>query len=422
MTINFDNVLGSLARGGPGAVRYDGDSLTNDEEHQYRIDLAQQLEHDTELIKFPSDVGTGAAIAAAEEAIEDVRSVLLRTADGLRIIGEAAKAAAPAIRNGTAADPEVQEALRQSSKAYSSVPDIVPADDDSDIGGDEFEPGLRRGGPGARSSGEGDDQLAETSPRTEVSSASQGPQVQPATGQPTGLPAAGQAPAAAAQGPSAGGGPVTAPSAFGPGGGDGRSFGSPQKPKRDTENGPSTYPSGASPIDGSGVAPVPLVNQSVTGGRVDPGQISGRTASTAPSSGLPPVKQGPAGSLGAMGGMGPAPLGGAVAPGGGGAARPEMPQPRRDRASERILNGEEARDKALVSHILRDDDPIAGEYIDSSEVLADLLPDERHPVSRTQTGAELPVVMDVSPPDSFDNVGFAEPIQYPGEPRDDEKW
>nr|WP_193215384.1 hypothetical protein [Mycolicibacterium fortuitum] len=60
-----------------------------------------------------------------------------------------------------------------------------------------------------------------------------------------------------------------------------------------------------------------------------------------------------------MGGMGGMPMGGPMG-GAGGAARPDMPQPRRDRASERILTGEEARDKALVSHILRDDDPPAG--------------------------------------------------------------
>lgn len=419
---NYGNILGSLARGGPGGVRYDGDSLTNDEEHQYRIDLAAQLEHETELIRVPSDVGSGAAIAAAEEEIEKLRSVLLQTADGLRTIGTAAKAAAPAIRNGTAADPEVQEALRQSSKAYSSVADIVPATPDED-GKDA---NIRGGGSGtsARSYGDDETQHDDPAPRTEVSSASQGPQVQPAaaTGPQQGVAPAGQPPAAAPAMAGGGGGPVATPSGYNPGGGDSRTFGSTQRPKRDNENGPSTYPSGSGTVDGGGVAAVPVTNQSVTGGRVDPGQISGRTASTATSGGLPPLKTGPAGSTGMMGGMG-APLGGApMAGGGGGAGRPEMPQPKRDRASERILTGEEAREKALISHILRDDDPVSGEYIDGSDILADLLPDERNPGSAGPSYVEPTVDIAALPSEQPKIIQFAEPVQYPGEPRDDEKW
>ncbi|MGB8404893.1 MAG: hypothetical protein WCE30_12605, partial [Mycobacterium sp.] len=222
---NYDNVLGSLARGGPGAVRYDGDSLTNDSEHQYRIDLAAMLEHETELIKFPDNVGSGATIGAAEEKINELRSMLLQTADGLRTIGEAAKKAAPPIRTGTAADPEVQQALRQSSAAYASVKDIVPpgSDDSSDpdnhIGGDT---GGRGSHPGSASPAPApDDNVAapEVSPTTQVSSAApqaQAPAAGPAqapaqaaTGAPQGAPVAG--------GAMPGGSPATAPSGYSPG-------------------------------------------------------------------------------------------------------------------------------------------------------------------------------------------------------------
>jgi hypothetical protein len=127
-----------------------------------------------------------------------------------------------------------------------------------------------------------------------------------------------------------------------------------------------------------------------------------------------------------MGGLGSMPLGGGGMGNAGGEGRPNMPQPKRDRASERILTGQEARDKALMSRILRDDDPPAGEYIDSAE-LADLLPDERHPSMPPYAGLKpptptdapppAPVVMNVPPPEPR----FIEPVKYP-EPRDDEKW
>lgn len=439
---NFDNVLGSISRGGPGAIRYDGDSLTNDEEHQYRIDLAGMLEHDTEQIRFPSDVGSGAAIAAAEEKINQIRSMMLKIADGFRTIGEAAKAAAPAIRNGTAADPEVQDALRRSSAAYESIKDIVPPETNPDFDVN----------PGGRGRSRSDEERAaapaehlkdEAPPRTNVS-ADQPAQPMAAPGQGPMAPGPMQG-APAAQGPMAGpaGGPTTAPSAFVPGTGpDGRPYGAMPRPnRRGGDTGPNTY---GSPLgDGSGVvAPMPLVNPSVTGGRVDPAQISGRTASTSPSAGLPPLKTGPAGTTGMMGGMGGMPMMGGMGNQPGGAARPDMPQPRRDRASERILTGEEARDKALVSHILRDDDPPASEYIDSTE-LAELLPDERHPSAPQRAGAEppapiiappaapvvmnvpppAPVVMDVPPAPAPPRLpGRDQPVQYPGEPRDDEKW
>lgn len=439
---NFDNVLGSISRGGPGAIRYDGDSLTNDEEHQYRIDVAGMLEHDTEQIRFPSDVGSGAAIAAAEEKINEVRSMMLKIADGFRTIGEAAKAAAPAIRNGTAADPEVQDALRRSSAAYESIKDIVPPEE-AGPKIDGFEPDPAVGKRSERSPEPDAKPKEEVSPRTNVS-ADQPAQPMAAPGQGQMAPGPMQG-APAAQGPMASpaGGPTTAPSAFVPGTGpDGRPYGAMPRPnRRGGDTGPNTY--GSSLGDGSGVvAPMPLVNPSVTGGRVDPAQISGRTASTAPSAGLPPLKTGPAGTTGMMGGMGGMPMGGPMGAGAGGAARPDMPQPRRDRASERILTGEEARDKALVSHILRDDDPPASEYIDSTE-LAELLPDERHPSAPQRAGAEppapivappaapvvmnvpppAPVVMDVPPAPAPPRLpGRDQPVQYPGEPRDDEKW
>ncbi|MCV7286074.1 hypothetical protein H7J87_12100 [Mycolicibacterium wolinskyi] len=438
---NFDNVLGSISRGGPGAIRYDGDSLTNDEEHQYRINVAEMLEHDTELISFPSDVGSGAAIVAAEEKINEVRSLMLKIADGFRTIGEAAKDAAPAIRSGTAADPEVQDALRRSSAAYESIKDIVPPEEAGPkIDGFEPDPGV--GKRSERSPEPEAKPKEEVSPRTNVS-ADQPAQPMAAPGQGPMAPGPMQG-APAAQGPMAGpaGGPTTAPSAFVPGTGpDGRPYGTTPRPnRRGAEPGPTTY--GSSLSDGSGgVAPMPLVNPSVTGGRVDPAQISGRTASTSPSAGLPPLKTGPTGSTGMMGGMGAMPMGGGMG-GPGGSARPDLPPLRRDRASERILTGEEARDKALVSHILRDDDPPAGEYIDSAE-LADLLPDERHPSAPQRSEPEppalrdvpppAPVVMNVPPPASVVMdvppapapprlPGRDQPVQYPGEPRDDEKW
>lgn len=441
---NYDNVLGSLSRGGPGAVRYDGDSLTNDEEHQYRLELAALLEHETELIKFPSDVGSGAAIAAAEEKVNGLRSMLLNTADGLRTIGEAAKKAAPPIRAGTAADPEVQEALRQSSAAYASVKDIVPPgnddpDDHIDGGGHGPAPGDSGPSPAPEERG-----LApEVSPTTQVSSAA--PQAQAPAG-------AAQAPAQAAAGmpqgapmaggpmPAAAGAPATTPSGYSPGTGGGAA-GGPQNRTRRRENepGPTTYGSGSTGPEVSGGV-LPIANPSVTGGRVDPAQISGRTASTSPSAGLPPLKTGPAGSTGMMGGMGGMPLGGGPHGGGGGASgRPNMPPIRRDRESERILTGQEARDKALVSHILRDDDPLAGEYVDSADLLADLLPNDRHPVP-PHSGSQPPVpttpaLPPVNVPPLAEPSGplsepipraprgqGAKPVQHPGEPRDDELW
>lgn len=444
---NIDNVLGSLARGGPGAVRYDGDSLTNDEEHQYRIDLAAKLEHETELIKFPDNVGSGKTIAAAEEAINALRGMLLHTADGLRTIGEAAKKAAPAIRTGTAADPEVQEALRQSSAAYASVPDIVPpGSDDSHSREDvDSDPNLRRpkaGGLGSTPDESGP--APEVSPHTQVSSAA--PQAAPAgaaqapaqaAGMPQGAPGA---PMAGGPMPGGAGAPTAAPSGYSPGTGGGPAGGPQNKPRRrESEPGPITYGSGATgPEVGGGVMPV--VNPSVTGGRVDPAQISGRTASTSPSAGLPPLRTGPAGSTGMMGGMGGMPLGAGPHGGGGGGGRSNLPPIRRDRESERILTGQEARDKALVSHILRDDDPVVGEYTDSADILADLLPNERHPAP-PQHGFEPPApanpapqpVVNVPPlaeptgpvsepvPPSRNGRGAA-PIQRPGEPRDDELW
>ncbi|MDM2381857.1 hypothetical protein PP594_25950 [Mycobacteroides abscessus] len=436
---NFDNVLRSLSQGGPGAVRYDGDSLTNDEEHQYRIDLAAMLEQETELIKFPDNVGSGATIAAAEEAINELRGMLLRTADGLRTVGEAAKKAAPAIRAGTAADPEVQEALRQSSAAYASVPDIVPpADDDGD--------GL--GHIGAYGGNKPGRIIPETevSPATQVSSAAPDmPAGAPAgTAPASAMPApAGMSPATAAPmagGPITAGGaaaPMATPSGFSPSGGGG---GGPQnKPSRhrsaEPEPGPVTYGSGSTGPEVGGV--MPIVNPSVVGGRVDPAQISGRTASTSTSAAESPLKMGPSGSVGQMGGMGGAPLGGGIPGGGGsGGGRPNATQPRRDRESERILTGEEARDKALISHILRDDDPVA-EGFDAAEVLGDMLPDARHPA---------PAPHSVEPPQAEDRSAgpapgtpLREPIpetrlreptppkppaarQYPGEPADDELW
>lgn len=441
---NYDNVLGSLARGGPGAVRYDGDSLTNDAEHQYRIDLAAMLEQETELIKFPDNVGSGATIGAAEEKINELRSMLLKTADGLRTIGEAAKKAAPPIRTGTAADPEVQQALRDSSAAYASVKDIVPPDSADHVieGGHGPAPGA--GSPKAPTPGD-NGPAPEVSPTTQVSSAA--PQGQaPAAGGPAQAPAqaaAGMpqgAPGAPMAGGPAAGMPATAPSGYSPGTGGGAAGGPQNKPRRrESEPGPTTYGSSANGPEVGGVMPV--VNPSVTGGRVDPAQISGRTASTSPSAGLPPLKTGPAGSTGMMGGMGGMPLGGGGPHGGGGAGggRPNMPQPKRDRESERILTGQEARDKALVSHILRDDDPPAGEYIDSADLLADVFPIDRHPAppqyaepAAPTTPAPQPIV-NTAPlteptgplrepvPPAASGRGAA-PIQHPGEPRDDELW
>jgi len=410
---NYDNVLGSLARGGPGAVRYDGDSLTNDEEHQYRIDLAAMLEHETELIKFPDNVGSGATIAAAEEKINELRSMLLKTADGLRTIGEAAKKAAPPIRTGTAADPEVQAALRQSSAAYASVPDIVPPGTD---GPDEH---VIEGGHGPAPGGKPERKLAseesgpglEASPATQVSSAA--PQVAPAGAAQAAAPAAGMpqgAPGAPMAGPMAAGAgaPQMAPSGYSPGTGGGPAGGPQTKPRRrEGDNGPTTYGSSSTgPEVGGGV--MPLVNPSVTGGRVDPAQISGRTASTSPSAGMPPLRTGPAGSTGMMGGMGMPLGGGPHAGGGGGGGRSNLPPIRRDRESERILTGQEARDKALVSHILRDDDPVVGEYIDGADVLADLLPNERHPAP-PQYGAEPPVPVNPATQPVVNMAPLAEP-------------
>lgn len=431
MATNYDNVLGSLARGGPGAVRYDGDALINDEKHQFCIDLAAQLEHDTELIEFPSDVGSGATIVQAEERINKLRGRMLKMADGLRTIGEAAKDAAPPIRVGTAADPEVQSALERSSAAYKSVEEVVPSG-----------PGLKGVGGGRRDArdDEGPSEPGERAagvdgppPRTRTSSdAPAAPATAPAAGQGTmaGAPMqpAAMAPQAPVAGPAAagGGGPAMAPAAFSPGGGS-LAGTSPQPPRRRDERTDGTSLAGgglvAAPVGTAG-------NPSVTGGRVDPAQISGRTASTSPSSGAAPLKMGPSAPTGMMGGMGGMPLGGGMG-GNGAGARTAMPQPKRDRASERILTGEEARDKAFVSHILRDDDPIAEEYVDSSAALAELLPDERHTRAASSDDPEspvlpdlpaaAPVLMNVPPPPPPRPIGFA-PAQYPGEPRDDEKW
>lgn len=430
--VNFDNVLGSLARGGPGAVRYDGDSLTNDEEHQYRIDLAGQLEHETELIKFPDTTGSGATIQAAEEKINEMRSMLLKIADAARTTGNAAKAAAPAIRTGTAADPEVQAALEQSSAAYASVKDIVPPDDDTHEGASGHGPAP--GGAGRAPATSDDVPEPEVSPSTQVSSAAPPPAAAPA--QVPAQAAAGAPPgAAAAPAPAGGGGPTAAPSGFMPGGGGGDARGPERKHRRrDGELGPTTsgsgYPGGE--VGGAGV--MPIVNPSVTGGRVDPAQISGRTASTSPSAGLPPLKPNTSGSIGAMGGMGGMPMGGAPM-GGGAAGRTNLPQPRRDRESERVLTGQEARDKALISHILRDDDP-PGEYATSDDILADMVPDQRHPTPARDrheptraTDAEPPAVTNAPPPATQPTGPLSEPIppprkpgRYPGEPRDDELW
>lgn len=433
---NYDNILGSLARGGPGGVRYDGDSLTNDEEHQYRIDLAAMLEQETELIKFPDNVGSGATIAAAEEAINGLRGMLLNTADGLRTIGEAAKKAAPAIRTGTAADPEVQEALRQSSAAYASVKDIVPPGED----GDGFDDQTAHGGhkPSAISPETDQPPAQEVSPTTQVSSAAPDmPAPAPAAGPPASsaapagaMPAAAGAPMAGGPVPAGGAGsPMVTPSGY-PSGGVGG--GGPQsKPSRhrstEPEPGPVTYGSGSTGPEVGGV--MPIVNPSVIGGRVDPAQISGRTASTSTSAAESPLKMGPAGSVGQMGGMGGAPLGGGI-PGGGGAGggRPNVTQPRRDRESERILTGEEARDKALISHILRDDDPVAGEFVDAADVLADMLPDDRHPSPPPQyvepPQATGPVLREPIPDTRLREPTPPKPPapQYPGEPADDELW
>lgn len=430
MPINYDNALGSLANGGPGAVRYDGDALINDEKHQFCIDLAAQLEHDTELIQFPSNVGSGATIIEAEERINKLRGRMLKMADGLRTIGDAAKSAAPPIRVGTAADPEVQAALKESSAAYRSVEEIVPPQVGQKDGGgrrsgahDEE----RRSQPAERPGVDG------PSPRTRTSADAPAPAaVAPAgQGQMTGAPM--QPAAMAPQAPGAGlaapgmGGPSMAPAAFTPGGGS-LAGTSPQPPRRRDDRNDATT------LAGGGVVAAPVGaaagNPSVTGGRVDPAQISGRTASTSPSAGAAPLKMGPSAPTGMMGGMGGMPLGGGMG-GNGAGARTAMPQPKRDRDSERILTGEEARDKAFVSHILRDDDPIASEYVDDRAKLADLLPDERHTPTTSSADAESPVLpdiptaepvlMSVPPPPPPRPIGFA-PTQYPGEPRDDEKW
>lgn len=425
---NYDNALGSLASGGPGAVRYDGDALINDEKHQFCIDLAAQLEHDTELIQFPSDVGSGATIVQAEERINKLRGRMLKMADGLRTIGDAAKDAAPPIRVGTAADPEVQSALERSSAAYKSVEEVVPPESDDSISG--------RPGPdkdGGRSGPEEPAAADASPPRTRTSAdgaaapaaaaaapAGQGQMAAPMQG-------AQMPPQAPMAGPAAGGGgPAMAPAALNPGGSSGAGT-TPQQRRRDNERQDGTT------LAGGGLVAAPMAtagNPSVNGARVDPGQIGGRTASTSPSSGAAPLKMGPSAPTGMMGGMGGMPMGGGMGNGAAG-ARTDMPQPRRDRASERILTGEEARDKAFVSHILRDDDPIAGEYVDNSAELADLLPDERNPRTASSNDSDSPVVMDipaaapvvmnVPPPPPPRPIGFA-PTQYPGEPREDEKW
>lgn len=422
---NYDNALGSLAGGGPGAVRYDGDALINDEKHQFCIDLAAQLEHDTELIEFPSDVGSGATIVQAEEKINKLRGRMLKMADGLRTIGDAAKDAAPPIRVGTAADPEVQSALERSSAAYKSVEEVVPPEIDDSISG-------RRGTGEDDGRSATEERVAADAPPPRTRTSADGPAAPAAApagqGQMAapmqGAPMPPQAPMA---GPAAGGGggPAMAPAAFNPGGS--LATGTQQPRRRDNERQDGTT------LAGGGLVAAPMAtagNPSVTGARVDPGQIGGRTASTSPSSGAAPLKMGPSAPTGMMGGMGGMPMGGGMGNGAAG-ARTDMPQPRRDRASERILTGEEARDKAFVSHILRDDDPIAGVYVDNSAELADLLPDERNPRAASSNDAEspvlmdipaaAPVVMDVPPPPPPRPIGFAS-TQYPGEPRDDEKW
>lgn len=428
---NFDNVLGSISRGGPGAIRYDGDSLTNEGEMRERIAMAELLEQ-IAAEPFPDDIGSGAAIAAAEEKMSELGGDLLKIADALRAVGEAGLAAAPVIRGGTAADPEVQGALERLSAVCTSATEGLPDEGDTDSKVSGRDEGIFRSPRDLRPrdewddtivGGGGDDTIVGGGVTTGVSADHHGPMVQatPLTA-PT-APAPPMAPTAPA--PMAPG-PTMTPSALGgvqP---------QPQRRRRDDSGTPTTpwFGDGGGGVVGGVVAPTaPAANPSVTGGRVDPAQISGRTASTSPSAGLPPLKTGPAGSTGMMGGMGGMPMGAGGLGNGGGAARPDMPQPRRDRDSERILTGEEARDKALVSHILRDDDPPASEYIDSTE-LADLLPDERHPIQPAIDESVLvpgPVVMNVPPPAppqlprmvSFDS---GEPIQYPGEPRDDEKW
>jgi len=231
---------------------------------------------------------------------------------------------------------------------------------------------------------------------------------------------------------------MVTPSGFNPSGGGVGGGGPQNKPSRhrstEPEPGPVTYGSSSTGPEVGGV--MPIVNPSVIGGRVDPAQISGRTASTSTSAAESPLKMGPTGSVGQMGGMGGAPMGGGIPGGGGsGGGRPNVTQPRRDRESERILTGEEARDKALISHILRDDDPVA-EGFDAAEVLGDMLPDARHPA---------PAPPYVEPPQADDRSAgpapgtpLREPIpetrlreptppkpaarQYPGEPADDELW
>ena len=154
------------------------------------------------------------------------------------------------------------------------------------------------------------------------------------------------------------------------------------------------------------------------------------------------MKMGPTGSVGQMGGMGGAPLGGGGIPGGGsGGGRPNVTQPRRDRESERILTGEEARDKALISHILRDDDPVV-EGFDAADVLAD---DDRHPSPARRSRRRAPQYVEPPQADAGPQLRepgpgpqLREPIpdtrlrepttpkpparQYPGEPANDELW
>jgi len=228
---------------------------------------------------------------------------------------------------------------------------------------------------------------------------------------------------------------MVAPSGFNPAGsgGVGGGGGQQNKPKHrstEPEPGPVTYGSSSTGPEVGGVMPIvnPSVNPSVIGGRVDPAQISGRTASTSTSAAESPLKMGPPGSVGQMGGMGGAPLGGVPGGGGSGGGRPNITQPRRDRESERILTGEEARDKALISHILRDDDPVAGEFVDAADVLADMLPDDRNPAppqyAEPPQASARPTLREPIPQTPLREPTPPKPPapQYPGEPRDDELW
>lgn len=454
---------------GTDGVPYDGDFLTNATIH------ARIKAIGVELGEIGGGLGVhesmqGVTAEAAREVLGGSRAGLQGVEDALGAISGAATGASAVIDTGKSTDAAVRAAQAQSEAVYAQHsrgagedPDEKIADDETTTGdggdkgdgggsnrakpgepdqGQESGGGTPKPGPsthvssdadGSRGSGSGSGSGSPTAPSTTAQPAAQQP-MQQATPMATGQPMMGQAGGAGMQQP--GGMPMNASPRT--------STGSPVSKgeysrmiadavKEATDKGsplgkpvqrgisPKADPSAS---DGGGAvvaAPIPTGNPTVTGGSVDPNQTSGRTASTttsgAPGAGVP-AKPVPMGSMGGgmMGGMGP------MGQGLGGNQPPAGPQSppkiKRDRETQAVLDGTAARDEALISSILRDDDLIttSTEGSDTDALLTDL---RNEPRDRPTSAPELPptppamVLRDDEP---------SAPPQRPGEPAEHERW